>query len=79
MAMPAAILPSAHQLHLCHLEATATEITAVVETTAAAASCPLCGRLSRRVHSRYVRSVADVPWHALNPSVRTPGPRPAPA
>lgn len=29
-----------------------------VETTAA---CPLCGGFSRRVHSRYVRRVADLP------------------
>jgi transposase len=65
MTVPAAILPSAHQLYLRHLEATATEITAVVETTAASASCPLCGRPSRRVHSRYVRTVADVPWHGV--------------
>jgi transposase len=65
MATPAAILPSTHQLHLRHLEATATEITAVVQTTAARASCPLCGRPSGRVHSRYVRSVADGPWHGV--------------
>ncbi|MBF6592208.1 MAG: ISL3 family transposase, partial [Ktedonobacterales bacterium] len=65
MAMPAAIVPSAHQLHLRHLEATATEITAVVETIATSASCPLCGRLSGHVHSRYVRTVADVPWHGV--------------
>ena len=24
--------------------------------------CPLCGRLSRRVHSRYVRTVSDLPF-----------------
>jgi transposase len=26
------------------------------------ATCPLCGSPSRRVHSRYVREVLDLPW-----------------
>lgn len=65
MAAPRTILPDPEQLHLIHLAATATEITAVVSTTAASAPCPLCGHSSRRVHSRYVRSVADVPWHGV--------------
>jgi len=25
--------------------------------------CPLCGRASSRVHSRYARTVSDLPWH----------------
>lgn len=31
-------------------------------TTRRWASCPLCGRRSHRVHSRYVRTLADLPW-----------------
>ncbi|MDQ3567084.1 MAG: ISL3 family transposase, partial [Actinomycetota bacterium] len=27
-----------------------------------AAECPLCGRPSRRVHGRYTRTLADLPW-----------------
>jgi transposase len=27
------------------------------------AQCPVCGRPSRRVHSRYSRKIADLPWH----------------
>jgi transposase len=27
-----------------------------------AAPCPCCGALSHRVHSRYVRTIADLPW-----------------
>jgi transposase len=53
------------QLHLLHLSATTAEITAVVQTAASSASCPLCGRYANRVHARYVRSVADVPWHEV--------------
>lgn len=65
MAVPTTLVPSAHQVHLHQLEASATEITAVVETTAASAPCPVCGRLSSRVHAWYVRTVADVPWHGV--------------
>ena len=33
-----------------------------LRTTAPTATCPLCGGLSQRVHSRYQRSLTDVPW-----------------
>src|SRR5215216_7358220 len=28
--------------------------------------CPLCGRTSSRVHSRYARTVSDLPWHGIS-------------
>jgi hypothetical protein len=28
--------------------------------------CPLCGRDSSRVHSRYLRTVSDLPWHGIS-------------
>jgi len=28
--------------------------------------CPLCGRGSSRVHSRYLRTVSDLPWHGIS-------------
>jgi transposase len=65
MALSATILPDPERLHLIHLVATGAEITAVVATTAVRAVCPLCGRSSSRVHSQYVRAVADVPWHGV--------------
>jgi zinc-finger of transposase IS204/IS1001/IS1096/IS1165 len=34
----------------------------VVEPTRAAVSCPDCGELSRRQHSRYERHPLDLPW-----------------
>jgi transposase len=65
MTAPATILPDPTHLQLIHLGATATAIMAVVSTTAASAVCPLCGQPAVRVHSRYTRSVADVPWHGV--------------
>lgn len=34
-----------------------------VRSTADSALCPICGRPSSRVHSRYTRMLADLPWH----------------
>jgi transposase len=28
-------------------------------------ACPVCGMASRRVHSRYHRTIGDLPWHGL--------------
>ncbi|MBP0495673.1 ISL3 family transposase [Roseomonas sp. SG15] len=37
-------------------------IVVAAQGAAAMSACPLCGTLSERVHSRYVRQVADLPW-----------------
>ena len=65
MALSATILPDPERLHLIPLVATGAESTAVVATTAPCAAGPLCGRSSSRVHARYVRTVADIPWHGV--------------
>lgn len=61
MAQPT-LLPDPACLHLTLLDASETLITAHVSTTTDRAACPLCQHLSPRIHSRYVRSVADLPW-----------------
>ena len=61
MAKPT-LLPDPTCLHLQLLDASEAAITAVVTTTAEEAQCPLCRRPSARIHSRYVRAVADLPW-----------------
>ena len=45
-------------------------LTIFLETTAATASCPLCGSLARRVHSRYTRRLADLPCFGRAVEVR---------
>jgi transposase len=37
-------------------------VLVAVHARAATASCPLCRRRSRRVHSRYIRHLGDLPW-----------------
>ena len=61
MAKPTLLLDPAC-LHLKLLDASSTTITAVVTTISPEADCPLCQCRSERVHSRYVRQVADLPW-----------------
>jgi transposase len=36
-----------------------------LQTTSRQAACPVCGKLSRDVHSRYQRAVVDLPWAGL--------------
>lgn len=57
-----ALLPDPTCLHLLQLEAEGKIITATVQTTAEAAHCPLCDSRSEKVHSHYVRVLADLPW-----------------
>ena len=65
MAQVTTILPDPTQLHLRELSAAETGIIAFVETTARSTPCPICGAPSERMHSRYVRTVTDVPWHGI--------------
>ena len=55
------------------VEAVAVEPTRVVITAHAAATnvaCPACGVVTRRVHSRYRRTLADLPWQGREVSWR---------
>lgn len=61
MAKPT-LLPDPTCLHLQLLDGSSTAITAVVATTSEEAQCPFCRKPSGRIHSRYVRKVADLPW-----------------
>ena len=37
-----------------------------IKTAARLALCPRCHRRSTRIHSRYLRHVADLPWHGVS-------------
>jgi transposase len=58
------LLPHASLLHLDTWQAdeTATQLTLQVTSTQALVHCPVCRFPTRRIHSRYVRTVADLPW-----------------
>jgi transposase len=45
-----------------HLDDMATLMTLQVTSTQTAVSCPGCAAVAQRVHSRYRRTLADLPW-----------------
>lgn len=57
-------LPATPPLHLdtWHLDDTTTQLTLRVTSMQALVHCPVCRFPTRRIHSRYVRTVADLPW-----------------
>ncbi len=55
-------LPHLHQLKVSTTLVTAHAITLVAVTTGKRARCPLCQRWAKRVHSRYSRTIRDLPW-----------------
>jgi transposase len=60
------LLPDATMLRLeaCDIDDATAQITLRVRSTQATVPCPLCGTLARHIHSRYERTLADLPWAA---------------
>ena len=56
------LLPVVPGLRLDTLTTDNQTITISLTATAPTATCPLCALPSRRIHSRYTRTVADLPW-----------------
>ncbi len=56
------LLPEVEGLQLQQMEAGKSCIALIVAMTAPAALCPVCQQPSHRVQSRYLRTIADVPW-----------------
>jgi transposase len=58
------LVPDATLLRLeaWSVDDTATQITLRVRSTQATAPCPLCDTPAQRIHSRYERTLADLPW-----------------
>jgi transposase len=66
------LLPDASHVRLetWSLEPASSAITITLSARQLAARCPLCDRRSKRVHSRYERTLADLPWSAYAITVR---------
>lgn len=59
------LLPDHRSLALDDVRLTLDGITVLVSSTLPNARCPRCSQLSQRVHSRYQRVLADLPWQGL--------------
>ncbi len=53
-------------LYLENLRIGAGRVSISVASGMRRPSCPLCGHGSSRVHSRYSRTVSDLPWHGTS-------------
>lgn len=62
---PSTLLPAPGLLRLECVVPTVGVITLAAAAVQTAATCPLCGRSSGRVHNRYRRTVADLPWQGI--------------
>lgn len=68
--MSPTLVPDPTQLHLVCRTAFQTAITMVLSIKATKASCPLCQQPSSRRHSRYQRTLADLPWNGIAVQIR---------
>jgi transposase len=64
------VLPAPELLKLIDVRATEKAITLAARTSPRVARCPACGTRSARVHSRYTRMLADLPWQGIPVNVR---------
>ncbi|MEX0776037.1 MAG: transposase family protein [Phycisphaeraceae bacterium] len=56
------LLPAADRIVVESLRIAAAKIEVDLRCSLRGASCPICQAPSRRIHSRYVRVVRDLPW-----------------
>ena len=59
------LLPTGDGLHVLQVTSTADKIVIDLAVIAASAVCPMCQHASARVHSRYRRTLADLPWNRI--------------
>src|SRR3954466_14989103 len=65
------LLPDSRvRLETWNLNPVRSTITLTLRACRITACCPLCGRRSKRVHSRYERTLADLPWGAYAVTIR---------
>ena len=57
-------------LHLESIDIQTGRVTISVSSGARRSRCPHCGRVSSRAHSRYSRTVSDLPWHGISVMLR---------
>lgn len=67
---PLPLFPAPKELELIALAPDARGITIHMRAKRRSVPCPDCGELSERVHSRYTRTLADLPWHGTTVLLR---------
>ena len=62
---PGSLIPNSPEVELICLRQKAGTIQVELRANQPCSPCPSCGRLSSRVHSRYWRTAADLPWEGI--------------
>src|SRR5437879_5041147 len=66
-----ATLPADLGITMTGITTTTVGVVAITLGSArTAVACPLCGKTTTRAHSRYARTLADLPWQGLAVSLR---------
>ena len=60
------LLADPEAIRLVCIRPSFNDITMIVKTASPQAQCPRCQRRSSRIHCRYLRRVADLPWHGVS-------------
>ena len=59
------LIPNISEVVLVCLRPKDGAIQMLLRACRSSSACPACGTLSRRIHSRYFRKIADMPWEKL--------------
>ena len=59
------LCPAPLELQLDEIRFAAPELIVTAAARRHVVACPKCGHVSTRVHSKYRRTLADLPWHGL--------------
>lgn len=59
------LLPDPKAVRLLLVQPSPDSITLVIKTIARTSLCPCCQSPASHIHSRYVRTLADLPWHGI--------------
>ena len=59
------LLPDPTRFRLEYIVNATNRVTLIVTSIQTTVRCPLCGGASGRVHSRYQRTLADMPWNQI--------------
>lgn len=65
-----ALLPDEKILSLESIQESEGRVLVHAKTTKKKGRCPVCGRISRSVHSHYFRRLRDLPWHGAMVEMR---------
>jgi transposase len=64
------LVPAVAGFHFHQLIMAADKLTLVLRSSPSVVHCPLCGQETSRVHSRYHRTLQDLPWGQLRVQLR---------